>query len=32
VKDGVIELQGDVRDRVEAKLTELGYKVKRVGG
>jgi len=32
VKDGVIELQGDVRDRVEGKLTELGYQVKRVGG
>jgi translation initiation factor 1 len=32
VKDGVIELQGDVRDRVEGKLAELGYKVKRVGG
>jgi len=32
VKNGVIELQGDVRERVEGKLTELGYKVKRVGG
>ena len=32
VKDGVIELQGDHCDKVQAKLTELGYKVKRAGG
>lgn len=32
VKDGVIEIQGDHRDRIEARLTELGYRVKRVGG
>ena len=32
VKDGNIEIQGDHRDKVQAKLTELGYKVKRVGG
>jgi translation initiation factor 1 len=32
VRDGIIELQGDVRDRIERKLIELGYKVKRVGG
>jgi translation initiation factor 1 len=32
VKDGVIELQGDHRDMVEAKLQALGYKIKRVGG
>ncbi len=30
--DGVIEIQGDVRERVERKLLELGYRVKRVGG
>jgi translation initiation factor 1 len=32
VKDGVIEIQGDHCDKVQAKLTELGYKVKRAGG
>ncbi len=32
VKDGVIEIQGDVRERVEPKLVALGYRVKRVGG
>ena len=32
VKDGVIEIQGDHCDKVQAKLTEMGYKVKRVGG
>ncbi len=32
VKEGVIEIQGDHRDKVQAKLTELGYKVKRAGG
>lgn len=32
VKDGVIEIQGDVRDRIEPKLVALGYRVKRVGG
>ena len=32
VKDGVIELQGDHSDKVQAKLTEMGYKVKRAGG
>jgi translation initiation factor 1 len=31
-EDGVIELQGDVRDRVEGKLVALGFRVKRVGG
>ncbi len=30
--DGSILLQGDVRDRVERKLVDLGFKVKRVGG
>jgi translation initiation factor 1 len=32
LKDGNIELQGDHRDRVEARLRALGYKIKRVGG
>lgn len=32
LKDGNIELQGDHRDKVEAKLVALGYKIKRVGG
>lgn len=32
IKDGNIEIQGDHRDKVMEKLTELGYKVKRAGG
>lgn len=32
VKDGVIELQGDHRERVASALAALGYGVKRVGG
>lgn len=32
LKDGNIELQGDHRDKVEARLKALGYKIKRVGG
>lgn len=32
LKDGAIELQGDHRDKVEARLAALGYKIKRVGG
>lgn len=32
VKGDSIEIQGDHRDRLEARLKELGYKVKRVGG
>ena len=32
LKDGNIELQGDHRDKVEARLLALGYKIKRVGG
>ena len=32
VKDGVIEIQGDHCDKVEAKLMELGYRVKHAGG
>lgn len=31
VKDGVIELQGDQRDRTQALLEAEGYVVKRVG-
>lgn len=32
VKDGVIEIQGDHRDRLVSELEGLGYRVKRVGG
>jgi translation initiation factor 1 len=32
VKDGVIELQGEHRDRLMALLTAEGYRVKRAGG
>ncbi len=32
VKDGTIEIQGDHCDKVQAKLTVQGYKVKRAGG
>jgi translation initiation factor 1 len=32
VRDRVIEIQGDHRDRVVTELTALGYKVKRTGG
>jgi protein-tyrosine phosphatase len=32
VKDGVIEIQGDQRDRLTAVLEGMGYRVKRVGG
>lgn len=32
VKDGVLELQGDRRDFLEAELVAQGYKVKRAGG
>jgi translation initiation factor 1 len=32
IKDGDIEIQGDHCDKVMAKLTALGYKVKRAGG
>ena len=32
VKDGMIEIQGDHCEKVQAKLSDLGYKVKRVGG
>ena len=32
VKSGVIEIQGDHRDRVVAWLAERGYEAKRAGG
>lgn len=32
VKDGVIEIQGDHRDRLVAELSKHGWKVKRAGG
>lgn len=32
IKDGTIEIQGDHCDKVQTKLTEMGYKVKRAGG
>lgn len=32
VKDGTIEIQGDHRDQVAARLRLLGYKTKLVGG
>ena len=32
VKDGRIEIQGDLRTRVTEELERLGYKVKRAGG
>jgi translation initiation factor 1 len=31
-KDGVIEIQGDHRDRLVAELVKLGYDAKRSGG
>jgi translation initiation factor 1 len=32
VKDGVVEVQGDHRERVAGRLRELGYRVKLAGG
>jgi translation initiation factor 1 len=32
VKNGVIEIQGDHRDRLVQKLTQLGHPAKRAGG
>jgi translation initiation factor 1 len=32
VKDGVVEVQGDHRDRVSRMLTDQGFVVKRAGG
>ncbi len=31
-KEGEIEIQGDHRETIKAKLSEMGYKVKPVGG
>lgn len=31
-KEGEIEIQGDHRETISAKLVEMGYKVKQVGG
>ena len=32
VKGGVLEIQGDHRDRIEKELVALGYRVRRIGG
>jgi len=32
VKDGVIEIQGDQREKIAARLKELGYRTKFSGG
>lgn len=32
VKDGVVEIQGDHRDRIVAQLEAAGHRVKRAGG
>ena len=32
IKDGEIEIQGDQRDRIAAKVRALGYKAKIIGG
>lgn len=32
VKDGVLEIQGDHRDFIEAEMKKDGYKVQRIGG
>lgn len=32
VKDGRVEIQGDLRDRLATEMAALGYKVKRSGG
>jgi translation initiation factor 1 len=32
VRDGAVEVQGDHRERVQKKLTDLGYRVKLAGG
>lgn len=32
VKDGIIEIQGDQRDKIKAELEKRGYKVKLAGG
>ncbi len=32
VNNGVLEIQGDQRDRLQAELEKMGYRVKRSGG
>jgi len=32
IRDGIIEIQGDQRDRLATELEKMGYRVKRVGG
>ena len=32
VKDGVIEIQGDHRDKLKQQLDKMGYQVKLAGG
>src|SRR5687768_6637627 len=32
VRDGAVEVQGDHRERLQKRLTELGYRVKLAGG
>jgi translation initiation factor 1 len=32
VKDGIIEIQGDHRDKLKAELEKLGHSVKLAGG
>ena len=32
VKDGVVEIQGDHREKIAARLKELGFRVKLAGG
>jgi len=32
IKDGIIEIQGDKRDLIQAELEQAGFKVKLVGG
>ncbi|HET7769863.1 MAG TPA: stress response translation initiation inhibitor YciH [Chloroflexota bacterium] len=32
VREGAVEVQGDHRERVQKKLTDLGYRVKLAGG
>jgi translation initiation factor 1 len=32
VRDGAVEIQGDHRERLQKRLTELGYRVKLAGG
>ena len=32
IRDGAVEVQGDHRERVQKKLTDLGFRVKLAGG